>query len=85
MIYTQYIFTTPIFYNTMSSNTNSVKKFRWIAVAVLQNILLKSANGEPVITNTRIANTDLKLQAGRILFPKKNTTRFLKLQRRFRE
>jgi hypothetical protein len=32
--------------------------------------LLKERNGEkPVITNTRIANTDLKLQAGRILFP----------------
>jgi hypothetical protein len=40
---------------------------------------------KPVITNTRIANTDLKLQAGRILFPKKNTTRFNLPQRRFRE
>jgi hypothetical protein len=41
MIYTQYIFTTPIFYNTMSSNTNSVKKFRWIAVAVFTKHFIK--------------------------------------------
>jgi hypothetical protein len=61
----------------MSSNTNSVKNSGGSLSQFLQNILLKERNGEPVITNTRIANTDLKLQAGRILFPK-NTTRFLK-------
>jgi hypothetical protein len=50
-----------------------------------KHFIKKSANGEASYNKHAIANTDLKLQAGRILFPKK-TTRFLKLpQRRFRE
>jgi hypothetical protein len=44
MVYHTVYIHNPIFYNTMSSNTNSVKKFRWIAVAVFtKNILLKRA------------------------------------------
>lgn len=65
----------------MSGNTNSVKNSGGSLSQFLQkHFIKKSANGEkPVITNTRIANVDLKITGGSYFIPEEEYDAFLEI------